>query len=138
VASSNLAIVALEHRPNAWLRLGAQAYARDFDGLALVAPRGADPFATDGFVAGTGDAHGFALEVGASSVRYGFLASYGYQSVNLGYAGGQYVPEYGATHSIEPGRSTRCRRTAFGSGSRARLDVARRPPWERWSGRPAT
>jgi len=103
VASSNLGIVALEHRPNAWLRLGAQAYVRDFDGLALVAPRGADPFATDGFVGGSGDAHGFALEAGAAGERYGILASYGYQRVNLEYAGGEYVPEYGATHSIEAG-----------------------------------
>ena len=103
VASSNLAIVALEHRPNAWLRFGAQAYVRDFHGLALVAPRGADPFATDGFAEGSGDAHGFALEAGAASERYGIEASYGYQRVNLEYAGGHYIPEYGATHSIEAG-----------------------------------
>lgn len=103
VASSNLAIVALEHRPNSWLRVGAQAYIRDFGGLALVAPRGADPFATNGFVEGSGNAHGFALEAGASGERYGLVATYGFQSVDLEYAGGHYVPEYGATHSIEAG-----------------------------------
>lgn len=103
VASSNLGIVAIEHRPNAWLRLGAQAYVRDFDGLALVAPRVADAFATDGFVEGSGTAHGFTLEAGASGTWYGVLASYGFQRVTLEYAGVEYVPGYGAAHSIAAG-----------------------------------
>jgi hypothetical protein len=103
VASSNLGVVAAEHRPNPWLRVGAQAYVREFDALALVAPRGADPFATDGFVEGSGEALGFAFEAGVGRERYGILASYGFQHVNLEYAGVEYVPEYGATHTIEAG-----------------------------------
>jgi len=103
VARSDIGIVALEHRPNAWLRVGGQAWVRNFAGLALVAPRGAGPFAIDGYLPGTGRANGFALEAGASGGRYGVLASYGYQRVRLAYDGGGYVPGYGAVHSIEAG-----------------------------------
>jgi hypothetical protein len=103
VASSDLGIVAVEHRPNDWLRLGCQAYVRDFDGLVLVAPRSADPAATDGFVEGAGAAHGFSFEAGASGDRYGLLANYGFQRVKMTYAGGEYVPGYGAAHTIQAG-----------------------------------
>lgn len=103
VASSDIGIVALEHRPNAWLRWGVQAYLRDFESLALVAPNTADPYATDGFVVGTGDAYGFSFEAGANGSYYGILASYAYQDVNLQYSGDTYAPNYGGTHSIEAG-----------------------------------
>ncbi|HEU4364133.1 MAG TPA: hypothetical protein VFT13_01575, partial [Candidatus Krumholzibacteria bacterium] len=103
VAASDIGIVAGEFRPGAFVRLGCQAYLRDFTGLALVAPRSADPFATSGFVEGSGRAYGVALEAGASGSRYGVVASYGFQSVSLAYPGGEYVPGYGAVHSIEAG-----------------------------------
>jgi hypothetical protein len=103
VARSDIGILALEHRPNAWLRLGAQAYVRDFESLALVAPYSADPYATSGFVIGSGDAHGFSFEAGASGEHYGFLASYAYQDVNLQYPGANYAPNYNGTHAIEAG-----------------------------------
>jgi hypothetical protein len=103
VASSDIGIVALEHRPNAWLRLGAQGYLRDFDSLALVAPRSADPYATDGFAVDAGQSHGFSLEAGASRETFGALASYTYQQVKLQHAGGSYAPNYGPTHSFQAG-----------------------------------
>jgi hypothetical protein len=103
VAKSNIGILALESRPAAWLRLGAQGYVRDFAGLALVAPTSADPFATAGFAEGSGRANGVALEMGAARGQLGFLAGYGYQDVRLQHDGGGYVPGYGAVHSLEAG-----------------------------------
>jgi hypothetical protein len=105
VAKSDIGIVAAEYRPAEWLRFGGQAYARDFAGLALVAPGNTAPFATTGFVAGSGSSYGFALEGGVNGARLGFLASYGYQHVRLEYDGGDYVPGYGAVHSLEAGVS---------------------------------
>ncbi len=103
VATSNIGILALEHRPRPWLRFGAQAYLRDFESIALVAPLTADPYASDGFAVGTGSSHGFSLEVGASYQRYGWLASYAYQQVTLRYPGGDYAPNYGPTQSMQAG-----------------------------------
>lgn len=103
VASSDVGILAVEHRPTAWSRIGAQAYLRDFESLALVAPYTADPYATDGFAVGSGDAYGFSFEAGASGERYGFIAGYAYQHVNLQYPDGTYAPNYGAMHAIEAG-----------------------------------
>lgn len=103
VARSDQAIVALELRPTAGVRFGVQAYARGFDGLALVAPRDGDPFATSGFVEGEGDAQGVSFEAGANGARYGIVASYGFQHVRFEYGDTTYVPDHGATHSIEAG-----------------------------------
>jgi hypothetical protein len=103
VASSDIGIVAIEHRPTPWLRFGAQAYLRDFDALVLVAPHTAAPYATDGFVVGSGDAHGWSFEAGASGEHYGVLASYAYQRVELRYPDGGYAPNYGAAHTFEAG-----------------------------------
>jgi hypothetical protein len=103
VATSRIGILAAEHRPAAWLRVAAQVYARDFTGLALVAPRSTDPFATTGFVEGGGRAFGAAFEAGATSARLGLVASYGYQDVRLDDSGDGYVPGYGAAHALEAG-----------------------------------
>ncbi|HXV13691.1 MAG TPA: TonB-dependent receptor [Candidatus Krumholzibacteria bacterium] len=103
VATSDIGILALEHRPKAWLRLGGQAYLRDFESLALVAPNTAEPYATDGFVVGSGASHGVSLEAGVSREHYGFLASYAYQSVEFRYPAGDYAPGYGSTHTFQAG-----------------------------------
>jgi hypothetical protein len=103
VATSDMGILHAEHRPAEWLRFGAQVYARDFTGLALVAPGSADPFATRGFTPGTGRAYGVSLEGAATRGPVAVLAGYGYQDVRLEYAGGGYVPSYGTVHSLEAG-----------------------------------
>jgi len=103
VAASTIGILAMQTRPAAWLRFGLQSYARDFSGLALVAPDSDDPFATSGFVEGTGHSYGFSANVGANGRRLAFVADYGYQNVRLQYPGGGYVPGYGTVHSVEAG-----------------------------------
>ncbi len=103
VARSDLGIVALEYRPAAGMRIGAQAYARALDGLALVAPQESDPFAVTGFASGTGRARGLAVEAAANGTRYAVIASYGFQRVRYQYGDSSYVPDQGAAHSIETG-----------------------------------
>ncbi len=103
VATSDVAVIAVDHQPNAWLHWGAQAYARDFDSLVLVAPRSADPYADDGFVVGSGASHGFSLDVSASRPHYGVAVDYAYEHVDLRYPQGGYVPNYGASHTVDAG-----------------------------------
>jgi hypothetical protein len=83
--------------------VAAQAYARAFDGLTLVAPHDAGPFATSGFVIGSGAAQGLSFEVGVNGARYGLIASYGLQRVRLRWGDTSYVPDHGAAHSIDAG-----------------------------------
>lgn len=103
VARSDLGMVAIESRPADGARLAAQAYARAFDGLALVAPLDADPFATTGFAEGSGFARGAAIEGAAHGTHHAILVSYGYQHLRLEYADTSYVPGHSAAHSIEAG-----------------------------------
>jgi len=103
VASTAIGILAVEHEPSAGIHLGAQVYTRDFDGLALVAPREFGPFATTGFVEGEGAAHGFSLEASAAGARVGVIAAYALQHVRFSYGDTTFVPEHGATHSLEAG-----------------------------------
>jgi hypothetical protein len=103
VARSNEGLIAVEYRPAAGLRFGAEGYVRDFRDVVLVAPGAADPFATQGFTVGSGRAHGFALDLAATHARYDVLASYGWQRVRFTYGSNSYVPDYGATYALDAG-----------------------------------
>ncbi len=103
VARSDQSVLALEVRPSPGVRLGAEAWARTFDGLLLVAPMAAEPFATGGFVVAGGRAHGFSLDVSMSAARYAFVAGYGFQWERLGRRPGEYVPEFATAHLLETG-----------------------------------
>lgn len=103
VGRSDVGIVAAAYRPAAGIRLGAQAFARDFGGLVLVAPRSGGPFATDGFLVGEGTARGVGLEAAVSAARYGLTAAYGFQHVRLRYGDTAYHPGHGATHTLDAG-----------------------------------
>ena len=103
LARSDQAFVAAGLRPSPGVRLAAQAYARSFGGLVLVAPATAQPFATRGFAVGRGTARGAALELTASGARYALLASYGWSRVRLAYGDTTYVPDFAATHTLDAG-----------------------------------
>ncbi|MGH7552316.1 MAG: TonB-dependent receptor plug domain-containing protein, partial [Longimicrobiales bacterium] len=103
VARSDQAVIAADYRPVAALHLGLQAYARNFEGLLLVAPRAGEPFATGAFATGSGTARGFSLDAAVSAARFGGVASYGWQRVMLEYGDSSYVPEHGTTHLLEAG-----------------------------------
>lgn len=103
VARSDRAVVGAELLARAGLRVGAQAYLSDFDGLLLVAPRAGTPFATGGFLTGGGASRGLSLEAVVSGARYGVTASYGWQRVRVTYGDSSYAPEYGTSHLIETG-----------------------------------
>ena len=55
-------MLALDVRPLPAVRVSGQAYARSFTDLLLIAPVEGGPFATVGFVNGSGRARGIALE----------------------------------------------------------------------------
>jgi hypothetical protein len=102
-AESDLGVVAIEHRPVPGLRFAAQAYARRFESLVLVASTGVSPFATGDFARGSGEARGFTVQAGANGARYGVMADYGYQRVRYEYGDTTYAPEHGAQHSLDAG-----------------------------------
>jgi len=103
VARSDRAVVGAELLARAGLRVGAQAYASDFHGLLLVAPRAGTPFASGGFVTGAGSSRGLSVDAAVSGARYGVTASYGWQRVRLAYGDSSYAPGYGTSHLIETG-----------------------------------
>jgi hypothetical protein len=103
VAHGDQGILSVLYRPLAGLRLEAEIYARSMNDLALVAPRDADPYATTGFVAGSGRARGLALGAALSAARYAALASYGYQYVRLEYGDTLYTPDQGGAHLADAG-----------------------------------
>jgi hypothetical protein len=103
VARSDRGVLALDYRPIAGLRVGAQVYLTDYTGLLLVAPVTGQPFATDGFTTGEGTAPGFSLEAAMTRARYGLVARYGWQRVRLEHADSSYTPVYATSHLIELG-----------------------------------
>lgn len=103
VARSDRAVLGADLLPRAGVRVGAQAYLSDFDGLVLVAPRAGTPFATESFTTGAGTSRGFSIDAAVSGARYGVTASYGWQRVRVAYGDSSYAPGYGTSHSIETG-----------------------------------
>lgn len=103
VARNDQVIIGLEHRPLAGVRLGGQAYARELDGLALVAPVTAGPYATSGFLRGSGRVRGLSLDAAFSTKRYGAVAAYGFQDTRFAYGDTSYVPDHGSAHLISAG-----------------------------------
>lgn len=103
IARSRQGSIAADYRPGAGVHLSLQAYARDMDGLLLVAPRTGQPFAMGAFAVGSGTSRGVSVDWAWSGARYGFLASYGFQRVRYQYGDSSYVPSYAAKHLAEGG-----------------------------------
>ena len=103
VARSDRAVVGAELLARAGVRVGAQVYLSEFDGLVLVAPRAGTPFATGSLLTGGGTSRGVSLEAAMSGARYGVTASYGWQRVRVTYGDSSYAPGYGTSHLIETG-----------------------------------
>ena len=103
IARSDLLQVALEYRPVAGVRIGAEGYASRQRSVVLVAPRSTDPFATAGFEIGRGSVRGIVLDAAAHGARYGVMASYRLQRVRYTHGARHYAPEHGATHGIDAG-----------------------------------
>jgi hypothetical protein len=102
-ARSDQGALAATMLPATAVRIGGQLFVRRFHGLALVAPRTGEPFATNGFATGSGEARGISLDLTVTRERYGIIASYGWQRVRLTRDDTEYVPEYGVGQSAETG-----------------------------------
>ena len=103
VARSDQAVLALDVRPLPAVRVSGQAYARSFTDLLLIAPVEGGPFATAGFVNGSGSARGIALEAALAMARYALVGGYGWQRVRFRHAGGSYAPVHGTAHVADAG-----------------------------------
>ena len=103
VAQSDLGTLGLAYRPSGSTRVALHTYVRGFQGVALVAPRDAGPYARREITNGTGNSHGVVLEASASGAHYGLVASYGLQHVHLEFGDSSYVPDEGVTHALNAG-----------------------------------
>lgn len=83
--------------------VSVEAYLRSVDGLALVAPRDGRPFATVDPVYGSGTIRGATLEFVASAARYGAVASWGIEDVELRAPGVEYSPGHATRQRIRVG-----------------------------------
>jgi hypothetical protein len=129
-------VVAAEFRPAAGLRLLAQAYHRQSEGLLLVASDTEDPFATSTFAVGTGSSRGVAVSAVARGTRFGLVASYGLQHGELRQGGAVYVPSYMTSHRVDagmivfPAPTLSVRIGAVGEMGRRATDVTGSLEWE--------
>jgi hypothetical protein len=103
VARGDRGVVAADYRPAPWLRLGAQGYLSYYTGLVLVAPETGQAFATTGFTTGDGRIPGISFDATVASSRYGLMARYGWQRVQLEHGDTSYTPGYGTSHVLELG-----------------------------------
>lgn len=103
VAASDQGVLDLEYRHTSGARLGVQAYTRTMNGLVLVAPVDAEPFATRAFAVGSGTARGASVGLSRSAERWGATANYGMQDVQYAFSAARFVPGHGTRHVAEAG-----------------------------------
>ncbi len=96
-------------RPAPGTILTLDGYARRMDGLLLVAPVTAQPFATDSIAIGSGQASGILLSVEHQTSRVTIQALYAYGTTTRTALGASYVPAAGATNSLAAGISAQVR-----------------------------
>ena len=136
VATSDQGVLAAEFRPAAGFRIIAQAWVRDMEGVVMVAPTDAGPFAEGAITAGSGWARGLSLETGLARSRWALTASYGLQQVRFEWPEGRYDPGHGTTHLLEtgvtvlPARSLSLRLGITGAMGRRTTAIAGGFEWE--------
>ena len=103
VGRSDQGVVGAELRLSPGVRIAAQLWVRDLDGLVLAAAATGEPFAVGGFATGRGTARGASVEAAVAGARYAARASYGFQRVRLDAGGTRYAPAFASTHLVEAG-----------------------------------
>ncbi|MGH7711171.1 MAG: hypothetical protein ACREOG_07800, partial [Gemmatimonadaceae bacterium] len=103
IASSGQGVLDLQYQHKSGTRLGVQGYLRRMDGLVLVAPVDAEPFATRDFAVGSGTARGASVGIARSAERWGVTANYGTQDVEYALGATRYVPDHGTRHVADAG-----------------------------------
>jgi RNA polymerase sigma factor (sigma-70 family) len=98
---------ALTLRPAPGTILTLDGYIRRMDGLLLVAPVTAEPFATDSIATGSGRASGILLSVEHQTSRVTIQALYAYGTTTRTALGTSYAPTAGATNSLAAGIGVR-------------------------------
>ena len=103
VAGSDLAVFGVDAHPASGVRIAMQAFSRRSRGLALVAPRTAEPFAAGDFVIGGANARGASLELAVSGQRAAMQATYGAQRVRYVADQSSWIPQFGTAQTVEGG-----------------------------------
>lgn len=136
VPRSDQFVVSGEWRPAPTLHVGAQVYAREARGLALVAPVALEPFSAGDFVVGSATSRGLSLDASSAAARFAWVVSYGLQRVRTFSRGTAFVPAHGSTHLAEagvvvyPSSTTSVRIGLSGAWGRRSTDVGGAFEWE--------
>ncbi|NUQ19352.1 MAG: TonB-dependent receptor [Gemmatimonadaceae bacterium] len=87
--------------------LTIDGYHRVLERLLLVAPRTAQPFATDGFTTGRGRATGLGLSLGRRGELWDFAGAYTLAKTTRTATGQRYRPSFGAAQSLTAAAAVR-------------------------------
>ena len=103
VARSDEISLAADFEPAAGVRARLFGYAREMQGVVLVAPFEDAPFLRGRPTFGAATAHGAYAEAQVTAARYVALARYGVQGVRYHHAGVSYIPAFGARSLFDGG-----------------------------------
>lgn len=106
-ARADQLITSLDVRLSSTLALSAVGYVRREQGLVMVAPLTAMPFATTSFASGTARAQGMTLSLERAGERVTGNVAYSLSSVSQRAGTDAYVPDFAATQAISLGVGVR-------------------------------
>jgi hypothetical protein len=107
VARADQLTASLDARLTPTIALSALAYARHEDGIALVAPVSAAPFAISEFATGTANAKGLSILLERTGERVSGELAYTLSSVSRRAGAESYTPSFAATHTLSLGVGAR-------------------------------
>jgi hypothetical protein len=119
VGTASEGTVSLSLRPGSATTVSLDVYVRSMDGLLLVAPATAQPFAISSVAAGSGRASGALLSFQHQTGRVTVQGLYAYGTTTRTASGATYSPTADATHSLAAGISA-----PAPGGIRVRADIA--------------
>ena len=106
-ARADQVTASLDAQLSSTIALSASAYSRREQGLAMVAPLSAQPYATTGFAIGSARAQGMTLALERTGERVTGDVSYTVAAVEQRTGATSYVPDFAATHAITLGVGVR-------------------------------
>ncbi|MDB4910115.1 MAG: hypothetical protein JWO39_938 [Gemmatimonadetes bacterium] len=107
VARADQLTASLDARLTSTIALSALAYVRHEDGIVLIAPVSAAPFATSGFATGTSNAKGVTVLLERTGERVSGELAYTLSSASRRAGAESYTPTFAATHTLSLGVGAR-------------------------------
>jgi hypothetical protein len=107
VAIADQVVSSIDARLSSTMTLSASAYVRHENGLALVAPVSAEPFATSTFAVGSADGRGASVLLARTGTRVSGELAYSFSTAWRHAGAVPYTPDFASTHAISLGVGVR-------------------------------